>query len=319
MTKVGRSGSLPTPDSPRPDGGGEDTKEGAPSQPNGYRVAQFTKKGLVPYNRNKVNQDRLVVAHNLGDDPGVALFGVMDGHGEHGHLVADFVKNNLPKYVAAQKDLRSDPRKYISVAVKKMCAALQDTGINMSFSGTTAVFGVKIDDTLYVANIGDSRCVMGRVNKGSVDDIEALPLSNDHKPDVPSEKQRILEAGGRVCPLPGPENEDRGPDRVWLEKVDVPGLAMSRSIGDEVSQQVGVISTPEIIEHKITKKDLFAVWASDGVWEFISNIDAVKLISKHLDNLAVAARELTALSVQQWEVHEDVVDDITCVIVQFNT
>jgi serine/threonine protein phosphatase PrpC len=53
--------------------------------------------------------------------------------------------------------------------------------------------------------------------------------------------------------------------------VDVPGLAMSRSIGDEVSQQVGVISIPEIIVHDITPDDRLVVWASDGVWEFISN------------------------------------------------
>ncbi len=272
---------------------------------------------MVPYNRNKVNQDRLIVAPNLGDDPGVALFGVMDGHGEFGHLVADFVKTNLPKHLVAQKDLRQDPKKYIAVAVKKMCNALQETGINISFSGTTAVFALKIDDMLYSANIGDSRCVLARLTSG--DNVEAVALSNDHKPDCPSEKARILQAGGRVCPLPGPENEDRGPDRVWLEKVDVPGLAMSRSIGDEVSQQVGVISVPEIIEHKITKKDLFAVWASDGVWEFVSNEDACATIVRHIDSLPDAARALVSLSHTQWRNHEEVVDDITCVIVQFNT
>jgi serine/threonine protein phosphatase PrpC len=38
-----------------------------------------------------------------------------------------------------------------------------------------------------------------------------------------------------------------------------------------VSQQVGVISIPEIIVHDITPDDRLVVWASDGVWEFISN------------------------------------------------
>ncbi len=35
-----------------------------------------------------------------------------------------------------------------------------------------------------------------------------------------------------------------GPKRVWLLKEDVPGLAMSRSIGDFVAQSVGVIAEP---------------------------------------------------------------------------
>ena len=34
---------------------------------------------------------------------------------------------------------------------------------------------------------------------------------------------------------------------------------------------VGVISIPEIIQHKVTKEDELLVLASDGVWEFIDN------------------------------------------------
>lgn len=40
--------------------------------------------------------------------------------------------------------------------------------------------------------------------------------------------------GGRVDTLPGPPDEDLGPQRVWLKDIDIPGLAMSRSIGDDV-------------------------------------------------------------------------------------
>ena len=35
-----------------------------------------------------------------------------------------------------------------------------------------------------------------------------------------------------------------GPNRVWLKYEDVPGIAMSRSIGDFVAGTVGVISEP---------------------------------------------------------------------------
>lgn len=44
---------------------------------------------------------------------------------------------------------------------------------------------------LYVANAGDSRCVVCR--KGT-----AIEMSLDHKPEDPLEWQRILNAGGKV-------------------------------------------------------------------------------------------------------------------------
>lgn len=37
-----------------------------------------------------------------------------------------------------------------------------------------------------------------------------------------------------------------GPYRVWQRDVDMPGLAMSRSIGDIMAKQLGVIAEPDI-------------------------------------------------------------------------
>jgi serine/threonine protein phosphatase PrpC len=57
--------------------------------------------------------------------------------------------------------------------------------------GTTAVVLLMTKDRFYVANIGDSRAVLCRGGK-------AVPLSTDHKPDLPSEHNRIQKAGGFV-------------------------------------------------------------------------------------------------------------------------
>jgi len=275
-----------------------------------------SRKGVVPYNRNKVNQDRGVVKFALRDDVDMSLFGVMDGHGEFGHFVAAFVQEKLPQNIVAQEDLKTKTPKAITSAVKRTCEQLATTSINVAFSGTTAVFGVRVEDKLYVANIGDSRCVLCRYTDG--DHFQAIPLSFDQKPENPKEKARILKAGGRVEPLPGPPGEDCGPPRVWLAEVDVPGLAMSRSIGDEVSQTVGVISTPEIVEHDLKPQDIFAIWASDGVWEFLSNEQACEIVWKNRSNYKTAAAQLVNEASKRWKQEEEVVDDITCVIVAFN-
>jgi len=53
----------------------------------------------------------------------------------------------------------------------------------------------------------------------------------------------------------------------------MPGLAMSRSMGDGMGRECGVIGDPDIMEHTLTNEDKMIVIASDGVWEFISNYE----------------------------------------------
>ena len=56
---------------------------------------------------------------------------------------------------------------------------------------------------------------------------------------------------------------------------NIPGLAMSRSIGDNLVGCVGVIWEPEIFEFDLQFQDKFLIIASDGVWEFIENEEIV--------------------------------------------
>ena len=47
-----------------------------------------------------------------------------------------------------------------------------------------------------------------------------------------------------------------GPLRVWHLKEDIPGLAMTRSFGDQAAAQVGVIAAPEILEMNLQYKSI---------------------------------------------------------------
>ena len=106
-----------------------------------------------------------------------------------------------------------------------------------------------------------------------------------------------------------------GPARVWLKNHDMPGLAMSRSFGDDVATSVGVTSEPDIIITKRTKTDQFIVAASDGIWEFLSNEDVVDIVSKNNIDPKKASRILCKEATNKWQKEEEVIDDITCVIV----
>jgi len=70
----------------------------------------------------------------------------------------------------------------------------------------------------------------------------------------------------------------------------MPGLAMTRSFGDLIASQVGVISYPgtffcnslEIRSMMLRQEDKIIVLASDGVWEYLSNRDVYLLINRQV-------------------------------------
>lgn len=62
-----------------------------------------------------------------------------------------------------------------------------------SQAGCTAVVLLITPDKYYVANAGDSRCVL------YTKDNKVIALSDDHKPDNELEKKRIEQGGGIVA------------------------------------------------------------------------------------------------------------------------
>jgi serine/threonine protein phosphatase PrpC len=119
-----------------------------------------------------------------------------------------------------------------------------------------------------MANCGDSRGVL--IDKsGSV-----IYSTKDHKPDREDEKMRIESKFNGKVRRSGVEEEKGGPFRVWSHHIDLPGLAMSRSIGDIMAKELGVICDPEIqvIDiRKIHSVPHSLVLASDGVWDMLSS------------------------------------------------
>mmetsp|Transcript_38192 Transcript_38192/g.28140 ORF Transcript_38192/g.28140 Transcript_38192/m.28140 type:complete len:128 (+) Transcript_38192:205-588(+) len=112
------------------------------------------------------------------------------------------------------------------------------------YSGTTAVTLLVLPDRFVVANVGDSRCVLFQ-SKGEKE-WEWDALSRDHKPNLAGESERIIAHNGRIDSYKDSNGGNLGPMRVWMKHEDSPGLAMSRSLGDELSKSLGVIATPDI-------------------------------------------------------------------------
>lgn len=268
------------------------------------------KKGYAPYNPRKQNQDSIIMEED--EKTKCLLFAALDGHGELGDHVSQYFRDRLPKMLFSHPQFPKN-----CAAALTDCITVLDKEVNKDidtkFSGTTAVICTIIGNVLTCANVGDSRIILGMINDEG--NLVVDEVSTDHKPDTPAEKKRIEEAGGRVFAVTYEDGID-GPARVWLAKIDIPGLAMSRSLGDTVAHSVGVSSTPEITIKTITPQHKFLVMGSDGLWEFISNQETLKVCAKFVKP-EDACDCLVKEAYQRWMQEEQVVDDTTVLIAHF--
>nr|XP_026494883.1 probable protein phosphatase 2C 11 isoform X2 [Vanessa tameamea] len=135
-------------------------------------------------------------------------------------------------------------------------------------SGCTAVVALLRGNELYVANAGDSRCIICREGK-------AIDMSVDHKPEDTPELDRITKAGGKVS------NDGRING----------GLNLSRAIGDhsykqnkdlDAKEQM-ITALPDVKTLTIeSTKDQFMVLACDGIWNYMSSQDVCNFILPRL-------------------------------------
>ena len=93
---------------------------------------------------------------------------------------------------------------------------------------------------------------------------------------------------------------------------------MARSIGDHAVKPIGVIAEPVVSFHDINENDSFLILATDGVWEFISSAEAVKIVAKNLHKGATKACQiLIEAAAAKWHDEEgDYRDDITALVIQ---
>ena len=295
------------------------------------KIHHFTHVGFNGERDKEFNQDIAFLEKNFAGNNSYLYMAVCDGHGIEGHEVSGFIKRILPKELSNSlynKDILTNDKN----AKKKIYNTIGETfikvneklinneSINSIFSGTTCVSVIYTPIRLICANIGDSRAVIGKYDKNLKKWI-AVNLSRDHKPTEEDEARRIYKKGGRIKPFIDEETgEEVGPQRVWVKDDEVPGLAMTRSFGDRVAAIAGTICLPEIKEYNFTENDKFLILASDGIWEFIQSEECINIIGKfyNSNNIEGCCEFLYNESKKRWIREEEVVDDITMLLVFFD-
>jgi len=232
-------------------------------------------------------------------------------------------------------------------------AALEDLdvlGVDRNASGTTMLAAVLLESTLYVASSGDTKLVLARAEAdgytlGGAGDREAtadasyspsrrglsrsiehvsceltaVQCSEEHTISVSLEAERVESHGGVIEPAPGYAS-----NRIWFDATcTAPGLQPTRALGDHAARSIGVIADPTTKSFALTKRDIFFIVASDGVWEYVSNKQAVKFVEAYLrlhaddaDRAEGAAKHLCKIAERYWNNEEKTYcDDITAIVV----
>ncbi|KAM5570492.1 putative protein phosphatase 2C 8 [Rosa sericea] len=241
-----------------------------------------------------------------------AHFAIYDGHG--GRLAAEYAQKHLHSNVLSA----GLPRELLNVKAAKKAildgfrktdeAILQESAAGGWQDGATAVCVWILGKTVFVANIGDAKAVVGRsspvegLQNGSNEArfLKAIVLTREHKAIYAQERARIQKAGGSVS------SNGRLQGR----------LEVSRAFGDRQFKKFGVVATPDIHSFDLTEREHFIILGCDGLWGVIGPSDAVDFVQKQLkEGLPVTAisRSLVREAVRERRCK----DNCTAIIILF--
>ena len=264
-----------------------------------------TYQGLV---RN-YNEDRVSIIINMAKPknygknywPKTSFFGIYDGHG--GNQCSEFLRDSLHKLILndinypenVELAIRNGFKNAEKNFLNNYALDPQDPNNILDRSGSCAVIILIVDSKVYVANVGDSRALFSE-NFGA----NYVEITEDHKPNNPKEKIRIIKNGGQVYQsqtvINGTEKESLngqilfGPFRV------LPGrLSVSRTIGDVEAKNENfggnpnvIICDPDIFIYDLKKDKIdFFIMGCDGIYDQMSNeeiMDCAWMILKNKTN-----------------------------------
>ncbi|XP_058215454.1 probable protein phosphatase 2C 63 [Rhododendron vialii] len=231
--------------------------------------------------------------------PSATYVGVYDGHG--GPEASRFVNRHLfpflHKFVTEHGGLSADVIKKAFSATEEEFLHLVKQSLpvqpNIASVGSCCLVGAISHDALYVANLGDSRAVLGRtVSQGQKRKVVAERLSKDHnvaceevrkevKALHPDDSTVVINCQG-VWRIKGIIQVSRSIGDVYLKKPEFNRDPLFRQFGHLIPLKGPVLTAePSILIRKLRPDDLFLIFASDGLWEQLSDEEAVEIVLKN--------------------------------------
>ena len=279
-------------------------------------------QNLTLCNRNKdgiegINQDSFLQLLSINGNKKFHLFGVMDGHGNNGHIISKYVSRFIGEYITSEKNKKLFNKKSNEQIYKlliknkyafinKLISECNNSLVNNSdyqcnLSGSTCLLIFIIENNLICANIGNSRAIL-------LEKTELLQLSIDQTLSDPEEIKRILQKGGKVKQI----NK-----KIILENANNNDFEISRSIGDKKLKNIGIIYEPVITEYTLNRKSRFIIMGTQGLWNALSNEKAAIQVNKSikLNNPLDSCRLLVKKAKEILNKASSHIDDITVITI----
>ncbi|KAL5782117.1 hypothetical protein ACOSP7_007146 [Xanthoceras sorbifolium] len=256
-----------------------------------YASGEFS---MAVVQANQVLEDQ----SQIESGPFGTFVGVYDGHG--GPEAARYVCDHLFRHFQA---ISAETQGIVTTEIIESAFRLTEEGFiahvselwstrpNLATVGSCCLVGVISQQTLFVANLGDSRVVLGK-KVGNTGGTAAIQLSKEHNANVEEIRQELKELH------PNDPQIVILKHGVWRVKGII---QVSRSIGDvymkhaqynrepingkfrlpEPMNMPILTARPSIISHPLHPNDSFLIFASDGLWEHLSNEEAVDIVQSH--------------------------------------
>ncbi|KAF5453490.1 hypothetical protein F2P56_028388 [Juglans regia] len=230
----------------------------------------------------------------LESGPHGTFVGIYDGHGgpEAAQFINDHLFNNIKKFTSENQGMSADiinkaflatEEEFLSLVKNQWLSKPQIASV-----GSCCLVGIICSGLLYIANAGDSRVVLGRQEK-AVKVFKAVQLSFEHNASMESVREelhslhpndpQIVVLKHKVWRVKGIIQVSRSIGDAYLKKAEFnrePLLSKFRL--PKPFHEPILKAEPTILVQKLYPGDQFLIFASDGLWENLSNQEAVDIV-----------------------------------------
>eukprot|EP00258_Populus_trichocarpa_P045962 XP_024461981.1 probable protein phosphatase 2C 38 isoform X2 [Populus trichocarpa] len=226
--------------------------------------------------------------------PHGTFVGVYDGHGgpEAARFVNERLFENIKKFTSENNGMSANViNKAFLATEEEFLSLVKKQWLNkpqIASVGACCLVGVVCSGVLYIANAGDSRVVLGRLER-AIKEIKAVQLSYEHNASIESVREelhslhpddpRIVVLKHKVWRVKGLIQISRSIGDAYLKRAEFnrePLLAKFRL--PEPFDKPILKAEPTILVQKLCPEDQFLIFASDGLWEHLSNQEAVDIV-----------------------------------------
>ncbi|CAL9074497.1 unnamed protein product [Musa textilis] len=230
----------------------------------------------------------------LDSGPYGTFVGVYDGHGgpETSCYINNHLFQHLKRFAAEQQSMSAEVIRKAYQATEEGFLSLvtEQWPMNPQIAavGSCCLVGVISGGLIYTANLGDSRVVLGKLVKAT-GKVLAIQLSAEHNAGIESVRQelqsmhpedkQVVVLKHNVWRVKGLIQITRSIGDVYLKKAEFnrePLYAKFRL--SEPFKKPILSAEPSISVQPMQPQDLFLIFASDGLWEHLSNQEAVDIV-----------------------------------------